>query len=67
MKKMKKEEDEKIKLSGMFDNLSEDTIKEAQESVKKHLGGEEGGSNMMTEMLDEIGNELKNKEQEIYK
>ena len=53
-------EDEKIRLSGMFDNLSEDTIKEAQESVKKHLGG--GGSNMMTEMLDEIGNELKNKE-----
>ena len=56
------EEDEKLKLSGMFDNLSEDTIKEAQESVKKHLGGGEGGSNMMTEMLDEIGNELKNKE-----
>lgn len=55
-------EDEKIRLSGMFDNLSEDTIKEAQESVKKHLGGGEGGSNMMTEMLDEIGNELKNKE-----
>ena len=55
-------EDEKIRLSGMFDNLSEDTIKEAQESVKKHLGGGEGGSNMMTEMLDEIGNELKNKD-----
>ena len=36
--------------------------KGAQESVKKHLGGGEGGSNMMTEMLDEIGNELKNKE-----
>ena len=51
-------EQEKIKLSNMFDDITDDAIKEASETVKKQLG-ESGENNMMTEMLDEIGEQLR--------